>query len=100
MTANPVARVWIYDAGVWRLADDQKEAGYQASVRLREGDGAQHLELWARPGTAPECQIIVTGELGEPHVVYAARLPEGFDLMAKWQPLVTNWVASQGGADC
>jgi hypothetical protein len=105
MTASPVARVWIYDAGVWRLDDDptgrseedsvwsnQKDAGYELSMRLRDGNGAQHLEMWTRSGASPECQIIVTGEFGGSHVVYATRLPEGFDLMAKWEPLVTKWV--------
>jgi hypothetical protein len=106
MTASPVARVWIYDAGVWRLGDDptgrhegdaawtsNKEAGYELSMRLQDGMGAQHLEMWTRPGLAPECQIIVNGEFGQSYVVYATRLPEGFDLMVKWEPLVTKWVA-------
>lgn len=104
MTDTPVARVWIYDAGIWRLADDptgrpdgspawegQEKAGCTPAIRLREGDGAQYLEMATRPGVEPECQIVVTGELGQVHVVYATRLPEGFDLMARWVPLVTKW---------
>jgi hypothetical protein len=109
------AQVWVFDGREWYREPDPIEwsepdggsdevterygaAGYSPAGRpapfmsLGSGEtadfGKVSLELWVRPHQPPECLIAVGGTDGSSHAVFAARLPDGLDLMARWASLV------------
>lgn len=98
--------VWLYDGHAWRLTADPvrwdadldefeeyREAGYRAGVAVAhpraslDQDGAG-LRLWTRE-KQPQCMITIEWS-GEVWNVYAARLPDGLDVMAKWAPIFAH----------
>jgi hypothetical protein len=116
MPDESTAQVWLYDGETWSLAPDPIEwigdgddvyeryqaAGYGlradlggAAPFLRlgvtdevAGSGVAALSLWVRPGKPPECLIGIDGTDDSGHAVFAARLPDGLDLLARWTPIV------------
>jgi len=116
MSNETSAKVWLYQDGDWRLADDPvhwnhdgaddvrakyAEAGYSdlhgapAAPFLLLGlnseentsSGAQ-LTLFVRH-EHPQCLIDIEGQSGATRPVYAARLPDGLDLLARWAAIVS-----------
>ncbi len=103
------ARVWLYEDGGWKLADDlitwdadgddvsakYAEAGYSEASRehadpflvlglhSEEAQRAAQLSLYVR-SEPPQCLIDIEGPGGSTRTVYAARFPDGLDLMARW----------------
>ncbi|MCL2580999.1 MAG: hypothetical protein FWE35_00915 [Streptosporangiales bacterium] len=51
------------------------------------GYGAQ-ITMYVR-NEFPQCLIDIEGGAGSSRAVYAARLPDGLDIMARWAPLAT-----------
>jgi hypothetical protein len=109
MAADDEGKVWLYDGSAWSLVPDPIEwserGGDDVFAKYAEAGYAEHdgdcflalhppggddpaLWLWVRPGKPPECLIHVDGTASSAHTVYAARLPDGLDLMARWAPIV------------
>jgi hypothetical protein len=113
---NPYpAQVWLYDGGDWqlienpvRLSSDRGdifdkyaeadycsrnpidrypvlEVPYSGTEPLQQESG---LSLWVRE-EHPQCVITIDWSV-DVRVVYAARFPDGLDLMAKWAPIFHN----------
>lgn len=111
-------KVWLFDGASWQLVadpiewsedggDDVHERYEAAGYAHRSGggdflrlgvseevsvSGVPALALWLRPGRPPECLIEVQGSDDSSVSLYAARLPDGLDLMARWAPLVQTGV--------
>jgi hypothetical protein len=109
MSDNTAAGVWLYRDGDWELADDPipwstgsddvrgkyAEAGYTEvpgppaepllvlGLHSEEARPAGQLTLFTRR-EPPQCLIDIEGAGGATRTVYAARLPDGLDLMARW----------------
>jgi hypothetical protein len=125
MSESAPARVWLYQGGDWELADDPipwsgeagddvrakyAEAGYtelpgpQAEPFLvlglnsEEARAAVQLTLFTRR-EHPECLIDIEGPGGSTRAVYAARFPDGLDLMARWAPIVQAGVLTALAGD-
>lgn len=103
-------KVWLYDGGTWQQVDDPidwgegggvtdfyAEYGYcdkdrQPAVRIAapESDvvSATELRLWVRE-EHPQCVIDIEWS-GRMRSVYAARFPDGLDLMARWAPILRH----------
>jgi hypothetical protein len=106
----PPEGVWLYEGGDWTLAADPipwsaeggddvrakyAEAGYTDApgppaepflvlgLHSEEARSAAQLTLFVRR-EPPQCLIDVEGASGVTRTVYAARLPDGLDLMARW----------------
>jgi hypothetical protein len=112
MSDGTAAQVWLYEGGSWELAADPitwsedgddvrakyAEAGYTETagesadpflvlgLNSEEARPAVQLTLFVRR-EHPECLIDIEGPAGSTRSVYAARLPDGLDLMARWAPL-------------
>lgn len=112
MTDDAAASVWLYRGGDWELADDPipwssgsddvrakyAEAGYTEvpgpsaepflvlGLHSEEARPAAQLTLFARRDP-PRCLIDIEGAAGATRTVYADRLPDGLDLMARWAPI-------------
>jgi hypothetical protein len=106
----PIA--WIYENGEWQqdidpitarkdgdVDQERADAGYYGqggkyrqpalAVPYSGPDSAQEesgLMMWVRD-EHPQCLITVEWSLGVIRSVYAARYPDGLDLMAKWAPI-------------
>ena len=106
---DTAARAWLYEGGSWALADDpvppDGEPGsdwreeYAAAgfahpflvlgLHSEDNDAsAAKIVLYTRQ-EAPQCMIEIEGRSGTYHRVYAARLPDGLDLVARWAPMAT-----------
>jgi hypothetical protein len=109
---HPVRMVWVYEGGEWQqdvdpitegpdgdVDQERADAGYYGrdgkdrqsalAVPYSGPDPAQEesgLSMWVRD-ERPQCLITVEWSLGEIRSVYAARYPDGLDLMAKWAPI-------------
>ena len=115
MGDETTAKVWLYEAGDWQLADDPiiwadgddvmekyAEAGYSEyrsssatwflafglNSEDNPGYGAQ-VTLYVRDAR-PQCLIGIEGGTGSNRAVYAARFPDGLDLMARWAPVAST----------
>jgi hypothetical protein len=114
MGDETTAKVWLYEAGDWKLADDliswadgddvmekYAEAGYSEfgspatwflafglNSEDNPGYGAQ-VTLYVRDAR-PQCLIGIEGGTGSNRAVYAARFPDGLDLMARWVPVAST----------
>src|SRR6266568_2960471 len=112
MSEDAPARVWLYQGGDWELADDPipwsaasddvrakyAEAGYTQvpgppaesflvlGLHSEQAANAAQLTLFTR-GEPPQCLIDIEGTGGGTRTVYAARFPDGLDLMARWAPI-------------
>lgn len=105
------AAVWLYENGEWKLTEDPitwsngddvgakyAEAGYSETPGQRadrflilglhseEASQAAQISLYVRRDP-PQCLIDIEGPTGSTRTVYAARLPDGLDLMARWAPI-------------
>ena len=124
MSDDTPAGVWLYQDGGWELADDPipwstgaddvrakyAEAGYSESSRTA-ADPFLFLGLnseEAQPGAQftlfvrrehPECLIDIEGAGGSTRSVYAGRLPDGLDLMARWAPIAQAGVLTALAGD-
>jgi len=106
---DTAARAWLYEGGSWVLADDPVPQGSEPGSDWREeyaaagfvqpflvlglhsednDASAAQIVLYTRQG-APQCMIEIEGRSGSYHRVYAARLPDGLDLVARWAPMAT-----------
>jgi hypothetical protein len=109
---RPVPMAWVYEDGEWKqdidhiaaredgdVDQERADAGYcgqsgkdrqpALAVPYSGPDSAQEesgLRMWVRD-KHPQCLITVEWSLGEIRSVYAARYPDGLDLMAKWAPI-------------
>jgi hypothetical protein len=119
MSDESAGQVWLYEDGGWTLADDPvpwsqdgddvrakyAEAGYTDMRGLSDSflllgldsedntsSGAQ-LAMFVRD-EHPQCLIEIEGASGTARTVYAARLPDGLDLMARWAPIATTGMLS------
>jgi hypothetical protein len=107
-------KVWLYEGGAWDLADDPiswdgqgsdvrgkyAAAGYSElpgkdaapflilGLHSEDVGEAAQLVLFVRR-TPPQCLIEIEGSGGSCRTVYATRLPEGLDLMARWAPIAS-----------
>lgn len=107
-------KVWLYENHEWSLTDDPlnwgeeggvlsakyAEAGY-TEMPLDNGSAFPFLSFGlnseqARPAACftlyvrdahPQCVIDIEGTTGSTRMVYAASLPDGLDLMARWAPI-------------
>jgi hypothetical protein len=114
MSDDTTAMVWLYEDGNWKTIADPipwstsgsdgvlekyAEAGYTES---NQGDAKPFLALgldfndWADHPTRislfvrsqhPQCLIDIDGPAGSSRALYAARLPDGLDLFARWVPI-------------
>lgn len=118
-------RVWLYEGGRWTLIDDPLlwkaddhdveakyiEAGYSESSTTPPADWflalglhgdqarpAVQIRLYARQDP-PQCLLDVEGPEGSSRTVYAARLPDGLDLMARWAPITQAGVLTALAGD-
>jgi hypothetical protein len=127
MSEDAPAKVWLYEDGRWELADDPitwstdeaddvhakyAEAGYtEAARRDQPAEGflvlglgtmdakpAARLTLFVRR-ERPECLIDIEGPAMSTRSVYAARLPDGLDLMAHWAPIAQAGILTALAAD-
>jgi hypothetical protein len=112
MSDDSANMVWLYEGGAWRQiadpidwseGDDVRarytEAGYAQAAghvpflevghpdALGTAGYVAGLTLWVR-AKSPECLIDVGGTDSSSRPVYAASLPDGLDLMARWAPIV------------
>jgi hypothetical protein len=55
-------------------------------LHSEEARPAAQITLFVRR-EPPQCLIDIEGAGGGTHTVYAARLPDGLDLMARWAPI-------------
>jgi hypothetical protein len=109
---EPPRMVWLYESDGWQQVEEpirDREDGDVDQERADAGycghDGKQRqpalevtysgpdtsqeesgLRMWVRD-EHPQCLITVEWSLGEIRSVYAARFPDGLDLMAKWAPI-------------
>lgn len=110
-----MSTVWLYEAGSWVEIDDPITWGKNGEIVVEryaaagyaQGDGAPEpfigleqaegtgqagyvpgLALWVR-SEPPQCLIDISGTDGTSRAIYAARLPDGLDLMARWVPIVS-----------
>jgi hypothetical protein len=128
MSEETVAKVWLYEGGEWTLVEDPipwsrngsdevrakyAEAGY--SEALTPGDSAEPflvvgLHSEAITGSAaqlalfvrhehPQCLIDIEGPYGSTRTVYATRLPDGLDLMARWAAIANAGALTALAAD-
>lgn len=124
MSEDTNAQVWLYEGGSWELADDPitwsedgddvrekyAEAGYTELpgqtaepflvLGLNSGEArpAVQLNMFVRR-EPPQCLIDIEGPGGSTRSVYAARLPDGLDLMARWAPIAQAGVLTAITAD-
>jgi hypothetical protein len=125
MSEDAPARVWLYQGGGWELADDPipwsgeagedvrakyAEAGYTEvpggpaepfvvlGLNSEEARPAVQLTMFTRR-KHPECLIDIEGPGGSTRTVYAARFPEGLDLMARWAPIAQAGVLTALAGD-
>ena len=125
MSDDAPARVWLYEDGGWELADDPvawsgeagedvrakyAEAGYSEFSRTaavpflvlglnsQDAQPAAQFTLFVRR-EHPECLIDIEGARGSTRSVYAARLPDGLDLMARWAPIAQAGVLTALAGD-
>lgn len=102
---NP-PKAWLFEDGTWQQVDDpipwrddgdvrqeRKDAGYidqygHPAARVYYPGTEQEsagLTLWVRD-EHPQCLIDIEWSMAT-RSVYAARFPDGLDLMAKWAPI-------------
>jgi hypothetical protein len=118
---RPVPMAWIYEDGEWKqdidpvtaredadVDQERADAGYcgqdgkdrqpALAVPYSGLDPAQEesgLRMWVRD-KHPQCLITVEWSLGVIRSVYAARYPDGLDLMAKWAPIFHQGAQQSG----
>jgi hypothetical protein len=96
---------WFYDNGVWSEREDLVAAQVrddedEETVLRRLGYDRQHevgdwsasspsLQVWLRRERPPRQILIVFGEVGYERV-YVDRLPDVWDLLARWVPVVRD----------
>jgi hypothetical protein len=124
MSEDTAARVWLFEGGSWELADDPiswsehgddvrakyAEAGYTElpgdtaepflvlGLNSEEARPAVQLTLFVRR-EHPQCLIDIEAPGGSTRSVYAARLPDGLDLMARWAPIAQAGVLTAAAGD-
>ncbi|MDQ2812892.1 MAG: hypothetical protein M3Z75_13705 [Actinomycetota bacterium] len=125
MSDDTPAGVWLYQDGGWELADDpvpwSGKAGEDVSAKYAEAGYSEFSRTAADPflvlglnsGEArpaaqftlfvrrehPECLIDIEGAGGRTRAVYAARLPDGLDLLARWAPIAQAGVLTALAGD-
>lgn len=125
MSDDAPARVWLYEDGGWELADDpiawSGEAGEDVRAKYAEAGYSEFSAAAAEPFLVlglnsedarpaaqftlfvrrerPECLIDIEGTVGSTRSVYAARLPDGLDLMARWAPIAQAGVLTALAGD-
>jgi hypothetical protein len=117
MSDDPDGLAWLYEAGKWRLTGDlitcdgddvlmkYAEASSTGGVRQRQRrrvPGTGTARTGGRPAgpdelvvrtESPQCLILIEGPAGSSWAVYAAGLPDGLDVMARWAPIITAALA-------
>jgi hypothetical protein len=95
-----------YKAGQWDSAPDPlaglpdgadvveelRRQGYESCFEIGVDHGVM-LQAWRRPKVAPHWLVQVTDSHSTIHEVLAEGLPDALDLLGRWAPLVTAWIA-------